>query len=133
MADEIFRGRVLAVAFISLVTLGSAAAQEPLPEASNSTIGYPDVATALAALRSRSDITFRDQNGWTIAIDEKARTIWSFSPKGYPAYPAVVRRQVVPRGNGSSITMSIHCEAEKAQCDDLVRTFARMNGFELPR
>ena len=73
------------------------------------------------------------ENGWLIATDEAAYTIWSFAPQGYPAYPAVVKRQVVPKGTGSVITMSVHCEASKSDCDDLVRTFSQMNGLPLPR
>ena len=107
-------------------------APAPLPEAPNSTIGYPTVAAALAALRSRPGVQFTNENGWTIATDEAAYTIWSFAPTDYPAFPAVVRRQVVTRGATTGIEMTILCEASKAACDDLVRVFARMNGFELP-
>jgi hypothetical protein len=92
-------------------------------------VGYPTVAAALAGLRSRQDVQFSEQNGWTIATDEKALTIWSFAPSGYPAYPAVVKRQVVDRqGGGSDIRIDVLCEAKKAPCDDLVRTFTQMTG-----
>lgn len=108
------------------VVLGSSQAQ-PLPESPNSSIGYPSVATALADLRARSEIEFSTQNGWTIAVDEHTRTIWSFSPSTYPAYPAVVKRHVKPNETGgSTIEMSVLCEAEKEPCDELVRTFDQM-------
>jgi hypothetical protein len=104
----------------------------PLPEATEPTIDYPTVAAALADLRTRPGVVFTMENGWLIATDEAARTIWSFAPQDYPAYPAVVKRWVIPRGTGSTVHMSTHCEASKAACDDLIRTFARMNGFQLP-
>src|SRR6185436_19387730 len=99
----------------------------PLEEAGESTIEYPTVAAALAALRTKKGVEFRTQGGWTIAEDSATMTIWSFSPPGYPAYPAVVRRQVVRGDGGWDMKMSIHCEASKAACDDLVREFEKLN------
>ena len=107
--------------------------QQPLPEATGPIIGYPSVAAALAALHARSDVVFTTENGWTIVTDEAHYTIWTFAPPSYPAYPAVVKRQVVPEGTGSSIEMSVQCEASKVACDNLVRTFSQMNGFQLPK
>ncbi len=104
----------------------------PLPEASETAIEYPSVEAALKALRARPGIVFTTERGWLIATDEADYTIWSFAPPEYPAYPAMVKRHVAPQGSGSSVVMSVHCEAAKAACDDLVRTFAQMNGFDLP-
>src|SRR5215207_746622 len=104
--------------------------KKPLPESEQS-IEYGSVAEALHALRSKSGVEFKTENGWLIAIDEPTYTIWSFAPEGYPAYPAVVKREVIPRGTGSTIHMAVHCEASKEACDDLVRTFSEMNGFPL--
>jgi hypothetical protein len=42
-----------------------------------------------------------------------------------------VKRQVISRAVGSKIEMSVLCEASKRACDDLVRTFAAMNGLHL--
>lgn len=105
----------------------------PLPEVEHSAVGYETVAKTLEALRSKSGVVFTMENGWLIATDEAAYTIWSFAPQGYPAYPAVVKRQVVPQGSGSAIQMNVHCEASKEACDDLVRTFSKMNGLPLPQ
>ena len=121
-----------ATALSIALAASSAAGQatiEPLPEASQSTVGYEIVAEALKDLRSKSGVVFTTENGWLIATNEAAYTIWSFAPQDYPAYPAVVKRQVVARGSGSSIHMNVLCEATKAACDDLVRTFAEMNGM----
>jgi len=103
-----------------------------LEEAETLTTGYSSVAEALAGLHSQPGVKFEDRNGWTIAVDEKAFTIWSFSPPDYPAYPAVVKREVVSDEEGSRIEMSVHCEASKEACDDLVRAFAELNGQTLP-
>lgn len=112
---------------------GGQPAPAPLPETSQTAIEYPSVEAALRALRARPGIVFTTERGWLIATDEADFTIWSFAPAGYPAYPAMVKRHVVPDGSGSSVVMSVHCEASKTDCDDLVRTFALMNGFDLPK
>jgi hypothetical protein len=126
----------LASALSVLLLIKSADAAQPgpppLPEAPGSSIGYPTVAAALEALRARPGVVFTIENGWTIATDEAAYTIWSFARQGYPAYPAVVKRQVVRRGTTIGTEMNVLCEATKAACDDLVRTFAQLTGFDLP-
>ena len=107
------------------------AEQAPLPEAEAS-IEYQTVSQALTALRAKPGVVFTTENGWLIATDEGAYSIWSFAPQGYAAYPAVVKRWVIPKQVGSEIRMDVLCEASKANCDDLVRTFAKMNGLPLP-
>lgn len=100
--------------------------EKPLPEATGPVIEYPSVAAALQALHKRRDVVFKSENGWAIAIDEGSRTVWSFAPPSSPAYPAVVKRRVVPSGAGSAIAIDVLCEATKVACDDLVRTFSQM-------
>jgi hypothetical protein len=100
----------------------------PLPEAEHSTIGYPTVAAALAALHANPAVKFSIQRGWTIATDEADATIWSFPPEGDPAYPSAVRRQLAPSpGGGTSIETNVQCEASKEACDNLVRSFEQLN------
>jgi len=100
----------------------------PLPETTNSEVGYHTVAQALTSLRARHDVSVSTERGWTIITDEKNLTIWSFAPASHPAYPAVVRRVVRARpGGGSDINMSVLCEASKEACDQLVREFDAMN------
>ena len=120
--------RVLTVPILGLLaaTQPAHAQRAPLPEVSDSWIEYPNVASAWEALSSRDDIEIRSENGWQIVIDQSARTIWSFSPPDYPAYPAVVKRQVVPVGNRSDVRMSINCEASKEACDNLVIEFQEL-------
>jgi len=107
------------------------AADQPLSESPHSTVGYDSVAETLRALRSRDGVVFRTENGWLIATDEEAYTVWSFAPEDYPAYPAVVERKVIPQGRVSAIQMNVHCEASKEAYDDLVREFAKITGLPL--
>jgi hypothetical protein len=129
------RGYFFGAASISLALVASGAAgqsrNKPLAEAPQSTVGAESVAEALISVRSNQNVVFTSVNGWLIATDEAAYTIWSFAPEGDPAYPAVVKRQVIPQGIGSIIEMNVLCEATKEACDNLVRTFAEMNGFAL--
>ena len=123
---------VLLGVFIQTFDAVAQPASQPLPESPKSTIGYENVNEAMKALRSRSGVLFTTENGWLIATDKAALTIWSFAPEGYPAYPAVVKRQAIPRGeNASNIQMTVQCGASKEACDALVKTFAEMNGFSL--
>lgn len=87
---------LLAVAFAAPALASSG--QSALPEASGPTIEYESVAAARQALGRKAGVVFTTENGWDIATDEAALTIWSFSPSDYPAHPAVVKRQVVEDG-----------------------------------
>ena len=99
----------------------------PLPEDPNSSVGYPTVAAALDGLHANAEITFRSQSGWTVASDAATRTIWSFAPAGDPAYPSVVKREIVPVAGGSAVEMTVLCESTKPACDNLVREFEQLN------
>jgi hypothetical protein len=104
-----------------------AAETAPLPEASESNIGYPSVEAALTDLRVKPGVVVSSQNGWTVADDVGAHTIWSFPPSGHPAFPSAVKREIVQTNEGISLQMSILCQATKKACDDLVRTFQALN------
>ena len=47
-------------------------------------IGFPTVAAALEALKSRNDLKISIQGGWTIVEDRSANTFWSFTPPNHP-------------------------------------------------
>jgi hypothetical protein len=96
-------------------------------EARSSTIGYPTVAAALADLRTKPEVEFSEQNGWTIAADKSHFTLWSFAPQGYPAYPSVVKRTAVQTATGSNLKMDVLCEASKSACDQLMLEFQALN------
>lgn len=99
----------------------------PLPEVQGDTIGYASPSAAMAALKAKEGVEFSIVNGWAVATDNAARTVWSFAPEGYPAYPSVVKRQVIEKDGGSELSMKVLCLADKKPCDDLVRTFLKMN------
>jgi hypothetical protein len=115
--------------FAASVAAMVAVAGEPLPESKTNTIGYPNVAEALKALKAKPGSRATVQNGWTIVEDTSGAspTIWSFTPEGHPAHPSVVKRSLVTKDGRTDIVMSVHCEATKAPCDDLVRSFQAMN------
>ena len=123
----------LAAMSLAAIAHAGQSSPAPLPESTEASIEYPSVDAALKALHARPGVVFATENGWAIATDEAAYTIWSFAPPGYPAYPAMVKRKVVQNGTGSAMVMSVHCEASKTACDDLVRTFSRLNGLDLPK
>jgi len=99
----------------------------PLPERPESSVGYPTVAATLQGLHSSAGVTFSSQGGWTVAVDTATSTIWSFAPAGDPAFPAVVKRRVVPHGAASNVNMDVLCESTKQACDNLVRGFEKLN------
>ena len=98
-----------------------------LTEEAASTIGYPSVAEALSALQAREDVNISVEEGWTIITEPGGLTIWSFSPPGQPAYPAVAKRVLYQEAGAWFIKMDVRCEAEKAACDQLQRDFEALN------
>ncbi len=90
-------------------------------------IGYQTVAGALAALRSRPDSQVSIQGGWTIITSPTDRSLWSFTPAGHPAHPAVVKRTVVEKDGSISVQTNALCEADKTACDKLIDEFRLLN------
>jgi hypothetical protein len=93
-------------------------------------IGFTSVAAALKDLEARDGngtiVTHAD--GWTVINEPLASAQWSFTPSGYYAYPAVVRRIIkrAPDGTVAVETASL-CEAPEAECGKLLAEFATMN------
>lgn len=116
-----------AVAWAGAGGLVFAQSVQPLPEVEHAVIGYPSVEAALADLKSRSDVAISDQGGWTIVTETRARVLWSFPGGDHPAYPSVVRREIKLGPGGVYVEMAVQCEASKAACDDLVRSFQALN------
>jgi hypothetical protein len=107
----------------TLAVAGDPPGSRPAPTTAD--IGYKTVAAALASLKATKDLSFSVVRGWTIVTDEAHLTVWSFSPKTDPSYPAVVKRMVTSTGSGSKVTLSVLCEADKTSCDNLAREFSR--------
>ena len=99
--------------FIALLAVEAAAAAQPAGAKDSSSIGYPTVASALDGMRSKSGVRVSNQDGWTVIEDGSTMSIWSFTPAGHPAHPAVVRRTVVQQGSDISVQMATLCEAKK--------------------
>ena len=127
-------------ALVLLLLTSVAAAQDqseklrdpkPLPEADHSTIGYPNVAEALKALRAKPDAKIVEQQGWTIIQENDSAqdrlTLWSFAPESDPAYPAVAQRITYKQDGAWLMRMNVQCEASKLACDKFVRDFEELN------
>ena len=102
-------------------------AQQPPPQASGLAVGYPSVADALAGVSALPGVSVATQNDWTVVTDPAARTVWSFAPASYRAYPAVVKRQIVVDRSGTSTLMGVLCEAPREACEEMVRAAEAMD------
>lgn len=89
-------------------------------------IPFATVAEALAALKARDgdSVTVMTADGWVTVDEPSAAARWSFTPSGYYAYPAVVKRVIKrsPAGAAEVETTSL-CESDKASCDKLLAEF----------
>jgi hypothetical protein len=119
------------VLLVGLIGIGGAgvlaASAQPAPSPPPSGIGYPTVTAALAALRAKSGVKVHEQAGWTVVDDPETTSIWSFTPAGHPAHPAVIRRTIVQEGKDIFVRMGVLCQASKPACDKLVAEFEAMN------
>lgn len=125
--------RLIVVAVLASVAICGHAQevrQPPIPEAKESTIGYPTVAAAFKDLRSKPGVKVRVENGWSIVEvrGEKSSAVWSFTPEGHPAHPAAVKRTTFEKDGQVWIDMKVLCQAAKEPCDTVVREFQELNG-----
>jgi hypothetical protein len=104
-------------------------AEPPVAEVEKSDIEYASPRLAIEALRKKPGVEITTEaNGWIIASDQQANSIWSFAPDGDPSYPAMVKRTIVTSMTGEmTLEMSVSCGASKEACDSLVRKFIEMN------
>jgi hypothetical protein len=95
-------------ALLTLAAPCAAQSEQPLPEqpGAATNLGYKTVAEALAA---------------------PEYAIWSFTPEGHYAHPAVVRRTVKQANGMVYVEMSALCQAAKEPCDRLMREFQQLN------
>lgn len=104
-----------------------ASADELKPEKG---VGFKTVDEALAFLKTKPTVTFTvtKPDDWLIANDTSPFTVWSFTPEGHYAYPAVVKREVKQNAQGGVfIEMTALCQAEKEPCDRLIQEFQNLN------
>ncbi|MEO7336734.1 MAG: hypothetical protein ABIV63_09140 [Caldimonas sp.] len=104
----------------------SAAAAPPKPKP----IEFRSVAQARSALEAEDGkttiVTHPDE--WVVVTEPAAAAQWSFTPPGYYAYPAVVRRIILRGPNRAvSVDTSSLCEAPAEACERLLKEFESMN------
>jgi hypothetical protein len=108
---------LLAVLAIGPVHSSIAQAAESPQKPEDTPIPYASVDEALAALRGKKGVTFRTQDGWMVADDKEALTVWLITPPGHPAYPSMVRRKIVNGPGGAYFDTSVRCFASQEVCD----------------
>ncbi|MCB1746263.1 MAG: hypothetical protein H6977_10840 [Gammaproteobacteria bacterium] len=83
-------------------------------------IGYASVSSARSALLDRAGARVEAVRGWTVVdAGGPAHTRWSFAPRAHPAYPALVRRDVVSRDGVPTLVTWFLCEGRRASCETL--------------
>jgi hypothetical protein len=119
----------LAAAIAGLLAAAALAQQPSADKAQPSAggIGYKTVAAALEGLKARKDVEVFEQGGWTMADDRADGSLWSFTPRGHPAHPAVVKRTITRKDGKTQIEMTALCQAERAACDRLIDDFQELN------
>ena len=90
---------------------------EPAQHPKASSIGYATLDEAIKSLRAKPGVTFHNQDGWMVAEDTQASTVWLFTPPGHPAYPSMVKRTLVNGPDGAYFDTNVRCLASKDVCD----------------
>lgn len=107
----------LALLLVAATGLPALAAQT-----SASGIGYASVAAARQAVLNRPSVSNREERrGWLVVTDQPGDdfTTWAFAPKSDPAYPTVVRRDIVFKNGNPTLVTRVHCESRQRACDAL--------------
>lgn len=111
------RSVLLAALATSAVCSAVARGAEPTQQPEGATISYATLDESIKALRAKPDVTFRSQDGWMVAEDTQAHTVWLFTPPGHPAYPSMVKRTLVNKSEGAYFDTNVRCLASKDMCD----------------
>ena len=53
--------------------------------------------------------------------------MWTFTPPGHPAHPAVVRRTMFEKDGTWYQKMTALCQSDKSSCDKLMEEFRKLN------
>jgi hypothetical protein len=125
--------RILVSLAMGAASVSSSAQPASAPNASAappSAIEYKSVAQALAALEAEDgkSTVVTHPEAWVIVNQPSAAAQWSFTPPGYYAYPAVVRR-IIRRGPNRAVSVDTTslCEAPAESCARLLKEFEAMN------
>lgn len=105
-----------------LLVAGAAQAAEPAED-------YPSVAAVLTALHSDPSAEFEMQDGWIVvaSVEHGNPVLWSFTPQGHPAHPAVVKRAALESKGTGFVELTTLCEAPEAECKRLLEQFRQFN------
>ena len=116
-----------ALPILTWLTSGSCASELPGTDGSLSVASrsfeYPTVAAALSALRARTNLVIREENGWLGFQDDVTMTIWTFTPRNHLAYPSVVKQTIVQKGDDVVLELTGLCEATKIECEKLMAEY----------
>ncbi|MEQ8660713.1 MAG: hypothetical protein RLW62_07845 [Gammaproteobacteria bacterium] len=84
-------------------------------------IGHASVAAARAALDARGDVVTTVADGWTLRREPPVRggIEWAFVDPRHPAYPALVRREVMLKAGVATLVTRFLCEGRRAACEAL--------------
>jgi hypothetical protein len=120
----------VALAMVLLPSAGHAQTPTQAGARPAAKIDHATVAQALKQLEAKDGngaiVTHPD--GWTIVNEPAASAQWSFTPAGYYAHPAVVRRVIKRDGRGGvSVETASLCEAKETDCQRLLAEFEALN------
>lgn len=91
-------------------------------------VGYATVEEAYQKLSNRKGAQMRtNREGWTEIEDTAKNVLWSFVPEDHSAYPTVIKRTVTGRGYAMQIDMDGLCEAQRKDCEKLMRKLKKDN------
>ena len=109
---------------LAALLFATAAAQAAEP-----TEDYPSVTAVLAALRSDPTAEFEMQDGWVVvaSVERGNAVLWSFTPEGHPAHPAVVKRVALENKGTGFVELKMLCEAPEPECKRLLEQFRQFN------
>ncbi len=97
--------------------------------ADDAAIDYPSVAAVLDGLRADSAAQFESQAGWTIVASTERgdAVLWSFTPEGHPAHPAVVKRTALEEKGTGFVQLATLCQGPEAECFRLLDEFRQID------
>jgi hypothetical protein len=92
-------------------------------------IDYPSVAAVREGLEADPAARFELQAGWLTAatVEHGDPVLWSFTPEGHPAHPAVVKRKAVERNGSDAIELATLCESPADVCAALLDDFRQVS------
>jgi len=68
-----------------------------------------------------------DHTQQTEVADRENHTLWSFAPPSNPAYPTVVKRQVVQVNDKIYVATSMLCTGPQTACTHVAQEFQALN------